>query len=86
MRVLTEHGRKRIWDKLFKARQNQFITLTEAGERYCPVGENLSFCRCTKQYCNKSKTCKCRKMGKFCTSICHNGSGKNLLRKNFPAV
>jgi hypothetical protein len=60
------------------------ITLTKAGEMYTPVSGRLSYCRCQKNDCSKSKSCNCRKMGKFCTNVCHGGSGKNLLCKNCP--
>ena len=60
------------------------ITLTKAGEMYTPVSGRLSYCRCQKNDCSKSRSCNCRKMGKFCTNVCHGGSGKNLLCKNCP--
>ena len=60
------------------------ITLTKAGEMYTPVSGRLSFCRCQKSDCSKSKSCNCRKMGKFCTNVCHGGSGKNPWCKNCP--
>ena len=60
------------------------ITLTKAGEMYTPVSGRLSYCRCQKNDCSKSKSCNCRKMGKFCTNVCHGGSGKNPLCKNCP--
>ena len=60
------------------------IALTKAGEMYTPVSGRLSFCRCQKSDCSKSKSCNCRKMGKFCTNVCHGGSGKNPWCKNCP--
>jgi hypothetical protein len=47
------------------------ITALEAHEMYLAIGEKRSFCRCTGN-CATSKSCKCRRMNKLCTSRCHN--------------
>jgi hypothetical protein len=60
------------------------ISLTKAGKMYTPVSGRLSYCRCQKNDHSKSKLCNCRKIGNFCTNVCHSGTGKNPLCKNCP--
>jgi len=64
--------------------KNKGITMTKAGEMYSKLGVKLSFCRCKKMDCSTSKTCKCKKLGKFCGQFCHGGSGINALFRNCP--
>jgi hypothetical protein len=47
------------------------ITALEAHEMYLAIGGKRSFCRCAGN-CATSKSCKCRRMNKLCTSRCHN--------------
>jgi len=64
--------------------KTKFITLTEAGQLYTPLSGKLSNCRCRKNDCSRSKYCSCRKMGKFCTTLCHGGNGNNPYCRNCP--
>jgi hypothetical protein len=64
--------------------KTKFITLTEAGQLYTPLSGKLSNCRCRKNDCSRSKYCSCRKMGKFCTTLCHGGNGNNPHCRNCP--
>lgn len=53
------------------------ITPLQAQEMYLKIGGHRSFCRCVGN-CSNSKTCKCKKMKKTCTSRCH-GKKTNLV-------
>jgi hypothetical protein len=53
------------------------VTALQAQEMYLKIGGHRSFCRCIGN-CGVSKSCKCKKMGKLCTSRCH-GRKANLL-------
>lgn len=57
------------------------VTLTpyQAHDRYLKIGGRNRSCRCRTD-CSKSKSCKCRKLGKLCTKHCHKGI-ENLLCK-----
>jgi hypothetical protein len=72
-----QHDAKALGIQYSKLDKTKPITMTEAGEMFCPVGGKLSYCRCKKD-CGLSKTCKCRKMNKFCTQHCHGGKGSNV--------
>lgn len=62
--------------KLDKA---QTLTPYQAHDRYLKIGGKNRSCRCRTD-CSKSKSCKCRKLGKLCTKHCHKGI-ENLLCK-----
>ncbi len=77
-----QHTAKGLGIFYIKLDKKKTITMTQAGEKFCPVGGKFSFCQCQKD-CSTSKTCKCRKANKFCTQHCHKGKGFNLLCKNW---
>jgi len=78
----TAQGLGIFYHKLDK---KQIITMTEAGEKYCPAGGKFSHCHC-KNDCSLSKTFKCRKANKFCNQHCHKGNGYNTFCRNCPPI
>ena len=63
--------------------KNISMSETQAGEIYSASGGKLSYCQCKKD-CLTSKTCKCRKLKKFCGAKCHGGTGNNRFCRNCP--
>ena len=61
--------------------KNISMSETQAGEIYSASGGKLSYCQCKKD-CLTSKTCKCRKLKKFCGAKCHGGTGNNRFCRN----
>jgi hypothetical protein len=57
----------------------QTLTPYQAHDRYLKIGGKNRSCRCRTD-CSKSKSCKCRKLGKLCTKHCHKGI-ENVLCK-----
>ncbi len=63
--------------------KHKIMSETQAGEAFSASGGKLSHCQCMKD-CLISKTCKCRKLKKFCGAKCHGGTGKNRFCRNCP--
>ena len=63
--------------KLQEHEGNTALTALQAQEMYLNIGGKRSFCRCIGN-CAVSKSCKCKRMNKMCTSRCH-GKDRNLL-------
>ncbi len=63
--------------------KNISMSETQVGEVYSASGRKLSHCQCKKD-CLTSKTCKCRKLKKFCGAMCHGGTGNNRFCRTCP--
>jgi hypothetical protein len=55
------------------------MSLSDACNAYLDVTGKQTKCRCSK-VCSTSKTCKCRKLNKFCTKFCHGTHGHGCCR------